>query len=190
MLLDLHSMQHDTPALTLSGRTTRSILTAQRLERPQWIVADTGHASGKRLIDHPAFADRGGRAIALLVECGQHWLRPTADMAMIVTARFLRLCDQIDDDALVALTPSGLTPPGAHRLVEVTNAVTVETADFAFAEDYVGFEVIPDQGTVIARDGGRDVTTPYDDCILIMPSRRLRPGQTAVRLGRLVAAVA
>jgi hypothetical protein len=30
------------------------------------------------------------------------------------------------------------------------------------------------------------VRTPYDDCILIMPSRRLAPGLTAVRLGRLV----
>jgi hypothetical protein len=31
------------------------------------------------------------------------------------------------------------------------------------------------------------VTTPYDDCVLIMPSRRLDKGQTAVRLGRYVA---
>jgi hypothetical protein len=28
------------------------------------------------------------------------------------------------------------------------------------------------------------VRTPYDECVLIMPSRRLLPGQTAVRLGR------
>jgi len=31
------------------------------------------------------------------------------------------------------------------------------------------------------------VRTPYDDCVLIMPSRRLVKGQTAVRLGRYVA---
>ena len=28
---------------------------------------------------------------------------------------------------------------------------------------------------------------PYDDCVLVMPSRRLGPGLTAVRLGRFVA---
>jgi len=37
---------------------------------------------------------------------------------------------------------------------------------------------------VIAEDGGQAICTPYDDCVLIMPSRRLAPGQTAVRLGR------
>ena len=47
-------------------------------------------------------------------------------------------------------------------------------------------EVIPEAGTVIARDGKRAVTTPYDDCVLVMPSLRLKPGQTAVRLGREV----
>jgi hypothetical protein len=30
------------------------------------------------------------------------------------------------------------------------------------------------------------VRTPYDDCVLIMPSRRSGRGQTAVRLGRYV----
>jgi hypothetical protein len=37
---------------------------------------------------------------------------------------------------------------------------------------------------VIAHDGSKPVTTPYDDCALIMPSRRTAAGQTAVRLGR------
>ena len=41
-------------------------------------------------------------------------------------------------------------------------------------------------GTVIAYDGTRPIRTPYDDCVLIMPSRRLAPGLTAVRLGRFV----
>ena len=40
--------------------------------------------------------------------------------------------------------------------------------------------------TLIGRDNGHEVRTPYDDCVLIMPSRRLARGQTAVRLGRYV----
>jgi hypothetical protein len=39
---------------------------------------------------------------------------------------------------------------------------------------------------VIGHDGAQAVTTPYDNCVLIMPSMRLRKGETAVRLGRIV----
>ena len=38
----------------------------------------------------------------------------------------------------------------------------------------------------LARDGATDVRTPYDDAVLIMPTRRPRKGETAVRIGRFV----
>jgi hypothetical protein len=66
----------------------------------------------------------------------------------------------------------------------VTQAVTIETDRFEFAQDYHGLEVIPKTGTVIAHDGGRAIRTPYDNCVLVMPTRRITKGQTAVRLGR------
>jgi hypothetical protein len=47
-----------------------------------------------------------------------------------------------------------------------------------------GLEVIAKAGTLLAEDGERPVRTPYDDCVLVMPSRRLVTGLTAVRLGR------
>jgi hypothetical protein len=71
-------------------------------------------------------------------------------------------------------------------LIEVTHAITVNGGPFRFTEDFQGFEVIARQGTVIGHDGDRPVRTPYDECVLIMPSRRLGPGLTAVRLGRFV----
>jgi len=37
---------------------------------------------------------------------------------------------------------------------------------------------------VIGRDGGEPIATPYADCVLIMPVKGVRRGQTAVRLGR------
>ena len=46
--------------------------------------------------------------------------------------------------------------------------------------------MIPDAGTVIGYDDETPVVTPYDDCVLIMPSRQLDKGATAVRLGRFV----
>ena len=49
----------------------------------------------------------------------------------------------------------------------------------------VGLSVIAQAGTPIAQDGERVWTTPYDDAVLVMPgTRNLKPGGTAVRLGR------
>jgi hypothetical protein len=39
---------------------------------------------------------------------------------------------------------------------------------------------------LLARDGNADIFTPYDNCVLIMPTRRPKKGETAVRLGRFV----
>ena len=43
-------------------------------------------------------------------------------------------------------------------------------------------------GTVLGHDDDETIATPYDNCVLVMPSsnRPLRPGVTVVRLGRLV----
>jgi hypothetical protein len=70
--------------------------------------------------------------------------------------------------------------------IEVSGPVTIASRDFHFVRDFQGLEVIAKRGTVIARDGGRDVLTPFDQCVLVMPGRNLAPGLTAVRLGRIV----
>ena len=71
-----------------------------------------------------------------------------------------------------------------QRVITVTEAVTITADRFEFASDFRGLEVLSPKGTLIGRDGTREIRTPYDDCVLIMPSRRLTKGQTAVRLGR------
>jgi hypothetical protein len=40
--------------------------------------------------------------------------------------------------------------------------------------------------TVYANDGGTKIATPHDDCVLIMPTRHPKRGETAVRLGRYI----
>lgn len=67
----------------------------------------------------------------------------------------------------------------------MTEVVTAATDDFHFVLPCTGMEVIARAGTAIARDGGRAINTPHDDCVLVMPSRRPRNGQTAVRFGRI-----
>jgi hypothetical protein len=75
--------------------------------------------------------------------------------------------------------------PVPPTLVTVTDAVTVVSDRFRFLSDVHGLQIIPEAGTLIAWDGAREIRTPYDECVLIMPSRRVKQGQTAVRLGRI-----
>lgn len=182
-LLDLHSMTNDSPPLILCGATGRARRLARSVGYPAWIVADDGHAAGRRLLDHAGFADPAGERTALLAECGQHWRQETAAVALETALRFLLAVDVIDRDWTAPHLPDR---DGATHEVEVTHVVTVASDNFVFADAYVGLERVPRAGTTIALDGGTPVRTPYDDCVLIMPTRRARPGQTAVRLGRIV----
>jgi predicted deacylase len=75
----------------------------------------------------------------------------------------------------------------AQTVIEVSEAITIQSDDFRFTRPFVGFEAIPKAGTVIAHDGERSIETPYDDCVLVMPARFPSPGTTAVRLGRRAA---
>jgi hypothetical protein len=89
------------------------------------------------------------------------------------------------EDAAALGGPDFAAHPRQH-VIEVTEAVTISGDRFDFAGEYRGLEVLAEKGTLIGRDGDREVRTPYDNCVLIMPSRRLVRGQTAVRLGRYV----
>lgn len=184
-LLDLHSMQHPTPPLALSGPTRKGRQWAVAIGYPAYVVADAGHAAGRRMRDHGGFSDASSTKNALLVECGQHWAASSAEVAREMVLRVL--------DQLGLLSPELRTrhqvgsAPAGQRVIEVTQAVTIQTDAFRFAGDYVGMEVLPHEGDLIATDGALEIRAPYADCVLIMPSRRLTPGSTAVRLGRFLA---
>ena len=182
-LLDIHSMQHATPPLMICGMTRKARKLALRLGTPAHLVCDAGHAAGRRMRDFGGFADEASPKNALLIECGQHWERASATVAIDAMLRFLLHFGAIERDFAA---PHLMALPAAQRVVEVTQAVTIASEDFRFAAPYVGMEVIARAGTVIGHDGTRAVTTPYDNCVLIMPSMRLRKGETAVRLGRIV----
>lgn len=181
ILLDLHSMQQDSKPLILSGPSRKGRLLARTLGVPPLIVADEGHASGRRLRDYDGFSTPGDARNALLVECGQHWKAETAVLANRVADRFLQHLGMAE--------PSSATAPAddtAPVCIEVTRAIAVHSDSARFAAPYTGLEVIADAGTPILYDGDDVVRTPYDECVLVMPARRLHRGQTAVRLGRIV----
>ncbi|WP_299444385.1 M14 family metallopeptidase [uncultured Rhodospira sp.] len=184
LLLDLHSMHHPNPPLALAGPLDKGQALAEAVGTPALIVRDAGHAAGTRMRDYGAFGDPGSRRAALLVECGQHWERASAAVAREVLMRFLLATGTIDPAVARARLPTD--PPPPQRAIEVTEAVTIRTDAFRFAQPFVGLEVLARAGTVIAHDGDEPVVTPFDDCVLVMPSRRLHKGMTAVRLGRYV----
>lgn len=184
-LLDIHSMQHNTVPLMLCGPLAKGIELAQAVGLPQHIVSDAGHSAGRRMRDYGGFGDPNSHKNALLVECGQHWQHDSADVAKQTALRFLRHFDLIDPDFIAThLAESAVN--SSNHLIRVTEAITIENNEFEFADDYIGMEVIAQAGTVIAHDGVKELRTPYHNCVLIMPSKRLYKGQTAVRLGQFI----
>lgn len=185
VLLDLHSMHERCAPLSVCGPLDKGIALARRLGTPAWIVSDEGHPEGRRMRDYAGFGDPDSPKNALLVECGQHWEAAAVDVARDVTARFLLLHGVVDPSDLPA---AWLQPQSAAtRVVRVTEPVVAASMDFRFAADYTGLETFRDAGAVIGWRDGAPVTTPYPDCVLVMPSlRQLRPGVTVVRLGRLL----
>jgi predicted deacylase len=180
-LLDIHSMQHATAPLMLAGLTDKAVALARQIGVPEIIMRDAGHAAGRRMRDYGGFGAPGSPKNALLVECGQHWEKRSAAVAIETTLRFLLATGIVEREAIVRRLT--LEAP-AQRVLTITEAVTITTDRFTFADDFRGLEVLKEKGTLIGRDGDREVLTPYPDCVLVMPSRRLTRGQTAVRLGK------
>lgn len=182
LLFDIHSMQHKTAPLMLAGPLAKGRTLAQQIGTPHHIVADTGHAAGRRLRDYGAFADPDASANALLIECGQHWEAAAGPVAIDSALRFLAAAGQLD----LSDHAAGLLPlPDSQAVIEVVAAITIESDNFRFSQPFTGMEELP-KGAVIGTDGGRVVLAPHEGTILIMPTRRLLKGQTAVRLGRQV----
>ena len=56
---------------------------------------------------------------------------------------------------------------------------------FRFTQAFQGLELIEHAGTVIGWNDTEPVTTPYDNCVLVMPSvRQARAGVSVVRFAR------
>jgi predicted deacylase len=186
-LLDIHSMSEPCSPLMVCGTVEKNVAYARALGVPEFLLVDTGHPAGLRMVDRGGFGDPASPKRALLIECGQHWERAAADVAVDALVRFLGLAG-VADAAWVAANVRLPLPP-LQRLVRVTEPVVALSADFRFLVPTVGLSVIAKAGTPIAQDGERIWRTPYDDAVLVMPgTRNLKPGGTAVRLGRFATA--
>jgi predicted deacylase len=185
LLLDLHSMHDDGVPLMLSGPLDKGVALAKKVGTPFDIIRDAGHAAGMRMRDYGGFGDARSPKNALLIETGQHWRASSVVVAKDVAARFLAETGVVEASDL----PSDWKQksPPSQRVVEVTHAIATKRGNFKPARRFEGQELIPKGGTLLGHDDGEAVTTPYDNCVLVMPSsnRPLRAGVTVVRLGRV-----
>lgn len=108
------------------------------------------------------------------------------DVAQNQCARFLQAAGVLSVADVAQQLPGwrGLDAPQQWAL-DVTGPVVATGAQLRFAEPYCDLEIIAQAGTVIGWNDGAPVTTPYDDCVLVMPStRQARASVTVLRFAR------
>ncbi|WP_341312222.1 M14 family metallopeptidase [Paraburkholderia sp. IMGN_8] len=183
-LFDIHSMHEKSEPLILTGPLAKGVALARQMAAPAHLMIDEGHAAGRRLRDYGGFGDPNSSKNALLIECGQHFEQAGRDVALDAVCRFLTSTGVIDSASVAPWMKSA--SPLRPQCIRVTHAVTADSTDFRFTDDFRGMEVIAEAGTLIAVDGARRIVTPYDNCVLLQPSlRHLGKGVTVVRLGKL-----
>ena len=183
-LLDLHSMTDPCLPLALAGQQQKGLELAFAIGMPEHVIIDGGHKAGRRLRDYAAFDDPASPRNALLLECGQHWELAAPHVAQQASLRFLRHFGMADGAFLDAHLDTAPLPQ--QRAIEITHVVTIATEAFAFVRPVEGLDVIAKAETLLARDGDDEVRTPYANSVLVMPTRRPKKGETAVRIGRYV----
>jgi hypothetical protein len=183
-VLDLHSMHEPCRPIMVCAKSEKSAAFSRRIGVPGELLIDTGHPAGLRMIERGAVGDPASPRTAVLIECGQHWEKSAVDVAVDTLFRFLQVAGDVVN-ASICKSHLRLAPPAVQKTIRVTEAVVAKSMDFRFPYSFKGLEVIPKAGTVIATDGGTTWRTPYDDCVMVMPSlAHVKPGTTVLRLGR------
>lgn len=188
-LLDLHSMHEPGAPLLLTGLQPRNQALARALGAPEHIVVDAGHRDGTRLRDFGRFGQpdaEAGDSRSLLIECGFHGDPASRAVAQDACARFLVEAGTLDAASAARLLP-GWRGPDAPRqwALEVLGPVVARGTAVRFTPAVAPLAVLPRAGTVIGDNDGVPITTPCDDCVLVMPSlRQARAGVTVVRFAR------
>ena len=80
-------------------------------------------------------------------------------------------------------------PTPVQKVVQVTQGYTARSLEFHWLAEYNGLEVIEKAGTALAHDQDHILRTPYDNAVLVMPTRskRFSVGNTMLRFGRIEA---
>ena len=119
-------------------------------------------------------------ARALVVECGQHFLRTTSALAIEVALDFLAHFGLIDS-ASRSLPAAGTLQPQPQRRFGLLRTHVIKTPEFRFTRPLVGFESF-DEGELIATDGAEEIRAPCKACTVLMPARTVIVGREGLYL--------
>lgn len=177
-ILDIHSTSQDVQPFWVYPAFQRNADAALTIGRPAvHLVMPQGLGSGTPLIQHGrhglADAD-GGRGVALVAECGQHFRRASGDLAVQVALDFI---------AHFGLIEARQRVEQPQRRFQLLRTVMVTTPQFRFVRPLVGFETF-DAGELIATDGADEVRAPCGRCTVLMPTRQPIVGREGVYLAR------
>ncbi len=176
-ILDIHSTSQAVAPFWVYPGFDRSAAAAMAIGRPDiHLVMPQGLGTGTPLIQHGAHGQAEGAGVALVVECGQHFLQASADMAVDVTLAFLAHFGLIERDPVAHA-------PGPQRRFELLNTPLIKTESFRFARPLVGMETFA-KNELIATDGADEIRAPIDGCTVFMPARAAIVGREAVYLTR------
>jgi predicted deacylase len=176
-LLDLHSTSQPVHPFWVYAGFERNAAVALAIGRPSvHLVMPSGLGSGTPVIQYGSHGTPAGKGVALVAECGQHFLQATSDLAVEVTLDFLGHFGLID-----RAIPSHERAP--QRRFELLQTLLVRTPEFRFTRPVVGFEEFG-QDELIATDGADEIRAPCDRCTIFMPTRAPIVGREAVYLTR------
>ncbi|MEH6476428.1 MAG: succinylglutamate desuccinylase/aspartoacylase family protein [Sneathiella sp.] len=184
-LFDIHSMLISPDPLMMAGPLAKGRDYARKIAIPKYVISDAGHNNGTRMRDYGDFINPESSKNALLIECGTHWEQKAADLAIKSVYQLLGEFGMISDDLANRFGPTTADKED-QVFVEVSGPYTVQTDDFKYAAPYFGMEVVEKAGTVYGHDGETPVATPYDNCVMVMPSLDIKKGQSSVRYGRII----
>lgn len=174
-ILDIHSTSQDVSPFWVYPQFERNTAAALALGRPSvHLVMPKGMSTGTPLIQHGAHGREDFAGVGLVVECGQHFKRSTADFAINAALDFLA------HFGLVEARPRQAEP---QRRYELLQTWVVKTPEFRFTRPLVGFETFA-KGELIATDGSDEIRAPCDDCTVLMPARIAIVGREGVYLTR------
>ena len=182
-ILDLHSTAQEVQPFWVYPARPSNGAAALAIGRPAvHLVMPQGLGSGTPLVQHGPHAQHDHPGVALVAECGQHFRRASADLAIEVALDFLAHFGLVERDAAALAGRATATTAPAQRF-ELLQTWVVRDAGFRFARPLVGFETFS-KGELIATDGADEVRAPCDHCTVLMPTRLPILGREGVYLSR------
>jgi predicted deacylase len=179
-ILDIHSTAQPVQPFWVYPGFERNARAAVAIGVPEiHLVMPAGMNTGTPLIQHGRHGQEDHHGVALVAECGQHFLRSSGELATEVTMRFLAHFGLVDADAEWA-------KPKSPRRYELLATPVIKTGQVKFARPVVGLETFS-KGELIVTDGEEEVRAPCDDCTIFMPARVHVPGRELVYLTRPLA---